>query len=219
MSLQVDRTFWRRPQSASTNAQQPIKPLFDFTQSSSQQYGYSRINRVVPEELTPGTLASLTKNKGNAVSVDKYKPMKFVSDDDFPSLGKKKVNNSLDKEKLARPTFAEMSKEWSRKKQEDDEKAKKEAEEEAEKQKKLREFEELERRSWGVGKLSAKTNSMDKRNIKILDIGCDTNDIPLDDDYDYSAVQPPDDNKYEEEEEDDEADSVWNHRRNKNELY
>jgi hypothetical protein len=60
---------------------------------------------------------------------------------------------------------------------------------------------------------------MDKRNIKILDIGCDTNDIPLDDDYDYSAVQPPDDNKYEEEEEDDEADSVWNHRRNKNELY
>lgn len=208
-----ERSFWRRPQSASRNADAPVKPMFDF----------SNTTRVSPAPasapLVPGTLASLTKNTVNNVNNMKNKyQVKPVLDNDFPSLSQKKYIQPQF-EKSARPTFAEMSLEWSRKKKEEDEKTKKDAEDVAEKRKKQLEFEELERRSWGVGKLSKKIDNEEKRNIKILDIGCGHHETPLDDDYDYSADQPPDDDKYlEEDEEDEEADSLWNQRRNKNEL-
>jgi hypothetical protein len=222
MSALNERAFWRRPQSASSNAQQPVKPLFDFSQNSRAFPSSTRSEN--PTKLVPGTLASLTKNNGsnmngsNMNSMNGKYQVKPIMDNDFPSLSQKKVVPSQF-EKSTRPTFAEMSLEWSRKNAEEDEKAKKSAEEAAEKLKKQREFEELERRSWGVGKLSTKTDESKKRHVKILDIGSDNHEIPLDDDYDYSADQPPDNDKYlEEESSDEEADSLWNQRRHKNDL-
>jgi hypothetical protein len=185
------------------------------------------------ETNTPGTLASLTSSKPDRKNYNST----TISLNDFPCLPMKKPINGASTATVAtvatatatvvgttnRPTFAQMSQEWALRKQELEAQAKKEADIAAEAKKRQLELDELERRSYKcIGALSSSTVA-EKKPYKILDIGSNATsyDDTLNDDYQYDDTPLNDkiDSSDSEVAEDDNADSLWNNRRNRYDLY
>ncbi len=158
--------------------------------------------------LAPATLSALTAQEKRAPL--KSKEVALSSEDEFPSLGGKKVTQV----KVTQPTksFSELSKSWATTQKEDEAKAKEEEKEALRlQQQQAKEAEEFV--CGGVQNLSLRTKHLRYVNQRV------------DDEDDTANLTPPeeedeDDLPYEEEEdEEEECDGNWNARKHRDELY
>lgn len=159
--------------------------------------------------LAPATLSALTAQEKRTPL--KAKEVALSSEDEFPSLGGKKVAQV--KEVKPTKSFSELSKSWATTQKEDEAKAKEEAAAEAQhlQQQKKKEEEEFVR--GGLQKLSLRTKHLRYVNQRIDDED-DTENLtpPEEDDEDDLAYE-------EEEEEEEDCDGNWNARKHRDELY
>ena len=154
--------------------------------------------------LAPATLSALTAQEKRAPQ--KSKEVALSSEDEFPTLGAKKVV------KVAQVTksFSELSKAWAVTQKEDEAKAKEEAEKEALRLKQQAAEEFIHH---GVQHLAVRTKHLRYVNQRV------------DDEDDTANLTPPededgDDLPYEEEEEEEEEnDGSWNIRKHRDDLY
>ena len=159
--------------------------------------------------LAPATLSALTAQEKRTPL--KAKEVALSSEDEFPSLGGKKVAKEI-KEVKPTKSFSELSKSWATTQKEDEAKAKEEEKEALRlQQQQAKEAEEFV--SGGVQNLSLRTKHLRYVNQRI------------DDEDDTANLTPPededeDDPAYEEEEEEEEdCDGNWNARKHRDELY
>lgn len=154
--------------------------------------------------LAPATLSALTAQEKRAPQ--KSKEVALSSEDEFPTLGAKKIV----KEVKATKSFSELSKAWAVTQKEDEAKAKEEAEKEAQRLKQQAAEEFIHH---GVQHLSVRTKHLRYVNQRV------------DDEDDTANLTPPededgDDLPYEEEEEEEEEnDGSWNIRKHRDDLY
>jgi hypothetical protein len=159
--------------------------------------------------LAPATLSALTAQEKRAPL--KSKEVALSSEDEFPSLGGKKVVKEI-KEVKPTKSFSELSKSWATTQKEDEAKAKEE-EKEALRLQQQQAKEEEEFVSGGVQNLSLRTKHLRYVNQRV------------DDEDDTANLTPPEDEDedelaYEEEEEEEEdCDGNWNARKHRDELY
>ena len=154
--------------------------------------------------LAPATLSALTAQEKRAPQ--KSKEVALSSEDEFPTLGAKKIV------KVAQVTksFSELSKAWAVTQKEDEAKAKEEAEKEALRLKQQAAEEFIHH---GVQHLAVRTKHLRYVNQRV------------DDEDDTANLTPPededgDDLPYEEEEEEEEEnDGNWNIRKHRDDLY
>lgn len=157
--------------------------------------------------LAPATLSALTAQEKRTPL--KVKEVALSSEDEFPSLGGKKVV----KEVKVTKSFSELSKSWATTQKEDEAKAKEEKKEALRLQQlqQAKEAEEFVR--GGVQNLSVRTKHLRYVNQH------------ADDEDDAANLTPPEDDDqddlpYEEEEdEEEECDGNWNARKHRDELY
>jgi len=162
--------------------------------------------------LAPATLSALTAQEKRTPL--KSKEVALSSEDEFPSLGGKKVAQ-VKEVKVTQPTksFSELSKSWATTQKEDEAKAKEEEKEALRLQQQQQAKEEEEFVRGGLQKLSLRTKHLRYVNQRI------------DDEDDTANLTPPededeDDLAYEEEEEEEEdCDGNWNARKHRDELY
>ena len=153
--------------------------------------------------LAPATLSALTAQEKRAPQ--KSKEVALSSEDEFPTLGAKKVV----KEVKATKSFSELSKAWAVTQKEDEAKAKEEAEKEALRLKQQAE----EFIHHGVQHLAIRTKHLRYVNQRV------------DDEDDTANLTPPEDDDgddlpyEEEEEEEEENDGSWNIRKHRDDLY
>ena len=159
--------------------------------------------------LAPATLSALTAQEKRTPL--KVKEVALSSEDEFPSLGGKKVAQV----KVTQPTksFSELSKSWATTQKEDEAKAKEE-EKEALRLQQLQQAKEAEEFvRGGVQNLSVRTKHLRYVNQR------------ADDEDDTENLTPPEEDDeedlpYEEEEdEEEECDGNWNARKHRDELY
>jgi hypothetical protein len=164
--------------------------------------------------LAPATLSALTAQEKRAPL--KAKEVALSSEDEFPSLGGKKVSQVTQVTQVtqvkATKSFSELSKSWATTQKEDEAKAKEEEKEALRlQQQQAKEAEEFV--SGGVQNLSLRTKHLRYVNQRV------------DDEDDTENLTPPeeedeDDLPYEEEEEEEEdCDGNWNARKHRDELY
>lgn len=143
--------------------------------------------------LSKGTLSALTSNKGKPV---------MMTEDDFPALGKKPVVTNVVN---TTHSYANLAKDWAKKKQEDEEKTKQMAESEAI-QAKLGFDDRITR------ELSAKLKAVRLQCSRAVDAEEEQDILPPIDDYEvYNTFSA-------EIEEEEEYDPTVNYKRNRNEL-
>jgi hypothetical protein len=160
--------------------------------------------------LAPATLSALTAQEKRTPL--KSKEVALSSEDEFPSLGGKKVVKEV---KVTQPTksFSELSKSWATTQKEDEAKAKEEEKEALRLQQQQQAKEEEEFVRGGLQNLSLRTKHLRYVNQRV------------DDEDDTANLTPPededeDDLTYEEEEEEEEdCDGNWNARKHRDELY
>ena len=161
--------------------------------------------------LAPATLSALTAQEKRTPL--KAKEVALSSEDEFPSLGGKKVSQ-VTQVKEVKPTksFSELSKSWATTQKEDEAKAKEEEKEALRlQQQQAKEAEEFV--CGGVQNLSLRTKHLRYVNQRV------------DDEDDTANLTPPeeedeDDLPYEEEDdEEEECDGNWNARKHRDELY
>lgn len=156
--------------------------------------------------LAPATLSALTAQEKRPV-----KEVALSSEDEFPTLGGKKVQVKVTQVTQATKSFSELSKSWATTQKEEEVKAKEEAAAEAlHLQQQKKEAEEFIHH--GVQNLSIRTKHLRYINQR------------ADDEDDTANLTPPeeeeDDIVYEEEEEEEEeCDGNWNARKHRDELY
>ena len=154
--------------------------------------------------LAPATLSALTAHEKRAPQ--KSKEVALSSEDEFPTLGAKKVV------KVAQVTksFSELSKAWAVTQKEDEAKAKEEAEKEALRLKQQAAEEFIHH---GVQHLAVRTKHLRYVNQRVGDEDDTANLTPPED-------EDGDDLPYEEEEEEEEEnDGSWNIRKHRDDLY
>jgi hypothetical protein len=158
--------------------------------------------------LAPATLSALTAQEKRTPL--KAKEVALSSEDEFPSLGGKKVAQVA--QVKATKSFSELSKSWATTQKEDEAKAKEEEKEALRlQQQQAKEAEEFV--CGGVQNLSVRTKHLRYVNQRV------------DDEDDTANLTPPeeedeDDLPYEEEEEEEEdCDGNWNARKHRDELY
>ena len=161
--------------------------------------------------LAPATLSALTAQEKRTPL--KAKEVALSSEDEFPTLGGKKVAQ-VAQVKVTQPTksFSELSKSWATTQKEDEAKAKEEEKEALRlQQQQAKEAEEFV--CGGVQNLSLRTKHLRYVNQRV------------DDEDDTANLTPPeeedeDDLPYEEEDdEEEECDGNWNARKHRDELY
>jgi hypothetical protein len=159
--------------------------------------------------LAPATLSALTAQEKRTPL--KSKEVALSSENEFPSLGGKKVAKEI-KEVKPTKSFSELSKSWAITQKEDEAKAKEEEKEALRlQQQQAKEAEEFV--CGGVQNLSLRTKHLRYVNQRV------------DDEDDTANLTPPededeDDPAYEEEEEEEEdCDGNWNARKHRDELY
>ena len=159
--------------------------------------------------LAPATLSALTAHEKR--TAPKSKEVALSSEDEFPTLGGKKVVKEV-KAKVTK-SFSELSKSWATTQKEDEAKAKEEEKEalRLEQLQQKKEAEEFIHR--GVQNMSLRTKHLRYVNQR------------ADDEDDTENLTPPEDDDendlpYEEEEdEEEECDGNWNARKHRDELY
>lgn len=160
--------------------------------------------------LAPATLSALTAQEKRTPL--KVKEVALSSEDEFPSLGGKKVAKEVKATQVTK-SFSELSKSWATTQKEDEAKAKEE-EKEALRLQQLQQAKEAEEFvCGGVQNLSVRTKHLRYVNQRVDDEDDTENLTPPEDDED-------DDLPYEEEEdEEEECDGNWNARKHRDELY
>ena len=159
--------------------------------------------------LAPATLSALTAQEKR--TPHRSKEIALPSEDDFPTLGGKKVSQV--KVTQATKSFSELSKAWATTQKEDEAKAKEEEKEalRLQQQQQAKDAEEFVRGR--VQNLSLRTKHLRYVNQRVDDEDDTENLTPPEDDED-------DDLPYEEEEDEEEdCDGNWNARKHRDELY
>ena len=155
--------------------------------------------------LAPATLSALTAQEKRAPQ--KSKEVALSSEDEFPTLGGKKVVAQVAQ---VTKSFSELSKAWAITQKEDEVKAKEEAEKEALRLKQQAAEEFIHH---GVQHLAVRTKHLRYVNQRVDDEDDTANLTPPEDD-------DADDLPYEEEEEEEEEnDGSWNIRKHRDDLY
>ena len=165
--------------------------------------------------LAPATLSTLTAKAVQpslAPLKVKSKEVALSSEDDFPTLGAKKVVKEVKATQVTK-SFSELSKAWATTQKEDEAKAKEEAEKEAQRLQQQQKKEAEEFIHHGVKNLAFRSKHVRYVNQR------------ADDEDDAANLTPPEDEDedelpYEEEEdEEEECDGNWNARKHRDELY